>query len=37
VIDNLSMMVASVQEEIKLHYKNKTSYDKAWVAKQKVF
>jgi hypothetical protein len=29
VINNLSMMVASVQEEIKLHYKNKTSYDKA--------
>jgi len=33
---NLSMMVASIQDEIKLHYKYKISYDKTQIAKQKV-
>jgi hypothetical protein len=31
------MMVASIQDKIKLHYKYKISYKKSWVAKQKVF
>ena len=31
VMNNLSMTVASIQDEIKLHYKYKISYDKAWV------
>jgi hypothetical protein len=31
------MTVASIHGEIELHYKCKISYDKAWVAKQKVF
>jgi hypothetical protein len=35
-MNNLSMMIASIRDEIKLHYKYKISYDKAWVAKQKV-
>jgi len=30
------MKVASIHDEIKLHYKYKISYDKTWVAKQKV-
>jgi len=30
------MMVASIQDEIKLHYKYKISYDKTQIAKQKV-
>ena len=29
-------MVVSIHDEIKLHYKYKISYNKAWVAKQKV-
>jgi len=33
---NLSMMVASIHDEIKLHYKYKISYDKTQIAKQKV-
>jgi len=37
MMNDLSMMIASIQDEIKLHYKYKISYDKAWVAKQKVF
>jgi hypothetical protein len=36
-MNDLSMMIASIQDEIKLHYKYKISYDKACVAKQKVF
>jgi hypothetical protein len=35
-MNNLSIMIASIRDEIKLHYKYKISYDKAWVAKQKV-
>jgi len=35
-MNTLSMTFASIQDEIKLHYKYKISYDKAWVAKQKV-
>ena len=33
---NFSMMVASIQNEIKLHYKYKILYDKTQVVKQKV-
>jgi hypothetical protein len=29
VMNNLSMMVVSIRDEIKLHYKYKISYDKA--------
>jgi hypothetical protein len=36
IMNNLSIMIASIRDEIKLHYKYKISYDKAWVAKQKV-
>ena len=36
VMNKFSMAVPSIQDEIKLHYKYKVSYDKAWVAKQKV-
>jgi hypothetical protein len=36
VTNKLSIMVTSIQDEIKLHYKYKISYDKAGVAKQKV-
>jgi hypothetical protein len=36
IMNKLSMMIASIQDEIKLHYKYKISYDKAWVAKQKI-
>ena len=32
----LLMIVSSIQDEIKLHYKYKISYDKACVAKQKA-
>jgi len=35
-MNKFSMAVPSIQDEIKLHYKYKVSYDKAWVAKQKV-
>jgi len=35
-MNKLSMTVASIQDEIKLHYKYKVSYDKALVANQKV-
>jgi hypothetical protein len=36
VMNKFSMAVPSIQDEIKLHYKYKVSYDKAWVAKQKI-
>jgi hypothetical protein len=29
IMNKLSMMIASIQDEIKLHYKYKISYDKA--------
>jgi hypothetical protein len=32
-MNNLLIMVSSIQDEIKLHYKYKISYNKAWVAK----
>ena len=35
-MNKLSMMVASIQDEIKLHYKYKISYEKEWIVKQKV-
>jgi hypothetical protein len=37
VMGNILMMAASIHNKIKLHYKYKISYDKAWIAKQKVF
>ena len=36
VMNKLSIMAASIQDEIKLHYKYNISYEKAWVPKQKV-
>jgi len=36
MMNNLSMIVVSTQDKIKLHYKYKISYDKAYVAKHKV-
>ena len=36
VMNKLSIMVASIHNEIKLHYKYNISYEKTWVAKQKV-
>ena len=30
------MTVENIQDEIKLHYRYKISYDKTWVAKQKM-
>jgi hypothetical protein len=35
-MNKLSMAVASIKDEIKLHYKYKFSYNKAQVTKQKV-
>jgi hypothetical protein len=35
-MNNLSITDASIWDEIKLHYKYKISYDKTWVAKQKM-
>jgi hypothetical protein len=37
IMDNLSMIITSIYDKVKLHYKYKILYDKAWVAKQKVF
>jgi hypothetical protein len=36
MMNNLYMIVVSTQDKIKLHYKSKISYDKAYVAKHKV-
>ena len=36
VMNKLSIIVASIHNEIKLHYKYNISYEKTWVAKQKV-
>jgi len=35
-MNNLSITFTSINDEIKLHYKYKISYDKVWVAKQNV-